>query len=124
MFVEKHVLYLSEKSTDNAIGFHIEGRLSEEDVKRYRSVTEGTIAQFGKVKLLFAVNELSGRELKAVWEDLKFTAGYKDDIECIALVGDNRMIESLKKHIVPEHAVEMRHFDNKDYDRAWDWLMN
>jgi hypothetical protein len=122
MFIEKYILYLSERSAENRIGFHIEGELSEEDIELYQNVIEGAIAQFGEVRLLFAFDNLSEIDLDRVWEDLRFSLRYVGDIERIALVGEQRLKNWMEEVIKPNGTVQVKHFGSYSYDRAWNWL--
>jgi hypothetical protein len=122
MFIEKYILYLSERSADNKIGFHIEGELSEEDVELYQSIIEGAIAQFGDVRLLFAFDNLSEIDLDQLWADLKFSLRYLEDIERIALVGEHRLKNWMEEVLASGSTVDIKHFGSYSYDRAWEWL--
>lgn len=116
------VMYMSERSADNAIGFHVENKLEEEDVQNYKNITEGAIAQFGNVRLLFAFDNLSKAEPEAVWEDLSFSVKYKDDIERVALVGEEPVEDWADRNFEPIRQPEVRYFPREAYDEAWDWL--
>jgi hypothetical protein len=116
------VLYLSERSAEETIGFHIENRLNEEDVQRYRSVIEGAIAQFGCVRLLFAFDNLSAADLREMWDELKFSTQYLDDIERIALVGDEQVERWIDDAATETVYPEIRYFACEEYDDAWEWL--
>jgi hypothetical protein len=116
------VMYLSERSADNAIGFHVDNKLQEDDVKRYRKITEGTIAQYGNINLLFAFDNLSKAEPQAVWEDLRFSVQYKNDIKRLALVGDESLEEWADQNLEPVRQPEVRYFPPESYDEAWDWV--
>jgi hypothetical protein len=122
MFLEKYILYLSERSSENMIGFHIEGELSDEDVVLYQNVIEGAISQFGEVRLLFAFDNLSEIDLDKVWEDLRFSMRYKKDIERIAFVGEQRLKNWVTEVIRPNGTLSIKHFGSYSYDRAWEWL--
>jgi hypothetical protein len=122
MFVEKYILYLSERSIDNKIGFHIEGELSEEDIELYQRIIEGAIAQFGEIRLLIAFDNLSEIDIDQLWDDLKFSVRYQDDIERIAFVGEQRLKNWVEDVLISDSDVEIKHFGTYSYDRAWDWL--
>jgi hypothetical protein len=116
------VLYLSERSIENQIGFHVEADLAREDVRRYRSVMEGAIAQFDCVRLLFSFDNLKGTSPEDIWEKLKFSVSYQDDIERLALVGDEDVEKWAARLFDPIHKPEVRYFQPHDYDEAWSWL--
>ena len=116
------VMYLSERSSDNLIGFHIEDKLTEQDVERYRTITEGAIHQFGSVRLLFSFDNLRKVTPEAIWEDLKFTTRYKDDIERVALVGNGALEAWISTAFDPVLRLEVKHFDKEEADQAWEWL--
>jgi hypothetical protein len=119
---KERVLYLSERSADNIIGFHIVDRLKEEDIKRYRSILEGTIAQFGDVRLLISLDRPGGSDPEDIWEDLKLSTRYKKGIECVALVGDQAVKGWAQGLFDWVETPEVHYFSHREYDEAWKWL--
>jgi hypothetical protein len=123
MFINRGwVLYLSERSIENEIGFHVEAYLSDEDVERYRSVIEGAIAQFGSVRLLFAFDDMDDATPQDIWEKLKFSVAYRKDVERLALVGDESVENWAADLFDPISRPEVRYFTSREYDEAWEWL--
>jgi hypothetical protein len=115
-------LYLSEKSTDEMIGFHVEGLLSEGDKQRFRSILEGAGAQFGKVRLLIAFEDLNWGDLEGIWEFLKQSISDSPLIEHIAFVGPEWVLDFIADQIEPEKEPEPGFFRRDEYTQAWDWL--
>jgi hypothetical protein len=119
---KKWFMYLSDRSANNAIGFHVENKLRKEDVQRYRRITEGTIAQFGQIRLLFAFENLSKAGPQAVWEDLSFSVDYRNEVEKVALVGERPLEAWAERVFEPLSQPEIRYFPSDAYDEAWEWL--
>jgi hypothetical protein len=123
MFINRGwVLYLSERSEENQIGLHIEDDLSDEDVERYHSIIKGAIAQFGSVRLMIAIDNPDNTDLEEVWRKLKFSLAYRDDIERLAVVGDEEVEDWAVQTLGKVSRPEVRFFSPSEYDSAWDWL--
>jgi hypothetical protein len=75
---------------DNVYRLDISGvlRVAEFDAVRQLAATE--ILRHRKVRLLVVLSHFSGWSRDSAWHDLSFYIQYGDDIERIAIVGDER----------------------------------
>jgi hypothetical protein len=68
------------------------------------------------------MSEIPRMELGALAEDLKL-APYANDIERYAIVSDSTLIEWAQKKIGSSFiGGEVRHFEDSQYEEAWQWL--
>ena len=63
------------------------GKLSREDYGTFVPLLENRMKQ-GKVRILFLMQDFTGWDAGALWEDIKFDIRHFGDIERLAMVGD------------------------------------
>lgn len=68
----------------------LRGMLREADLARCQAELAAEIEQTGPVRLLFVLEEFDGWAPGDDWRDLTFLVEHGDDIERIAIVGDER----------------------------------
>lgn len=111
-----------EQSAGNVLGYHLSGKLTEEEVKEIYREVEGVIEQHGKARLLCVLGDLSMPEMGAAWEDLKRTPQWVKDLERLALVGDERWQRWMAgvSDLISQGEAEF--FREGDIDKAWEWV--
>lgn len=75
---------------DNSYRVDITGTLTKSDFDRIQEALLGEIHKHGKVRLLFVLSQFEGWERHSGWNDLSFYLAHGDEIERIAIVGDER----------------------------------
>ena len=68
----------------------LRGTLHQADLERCQDVLAGEIKRIGPVRLLFVLEDFDGWAPGDDWRDLTFLVKHGDDIEKIAIVGDER----------------------------------
>ena len=72
----------------HTIGFKMSGKLHDEDYKKFVPLVDAEIAKEGKVNVLAQFHDFHGWDVKALWDDIKFSTTHCTRIKRIALVGD------------------------------------
>ncbi len=109
-------------SEKNIFAFRVSGKLTDEDYKTFLPRLDVLIRGYGKLSLLFELDDFKGWALDAAWDDLKYGREHEGDFERIAVVGEkrwHRWIVSLAGLLT---STEIRFFDRDDLQLAWDWL--
>lgn len=57
-----------------------------------------------------------------MWEDIKFDMKHFNDIERLAMVGDQKWQHQVATLFKPFTKAESRYFDEADADKAREWL--
>jgi hypothetical protein len=109
-------------TSDKVLGFRLSGKLHDEDYKKFTPLIDAAIAHEGKVRLLAEFHEFHGWDIRALWDDCKFSASHCHTIERIALVGDRRWEEYMAKICKPFSRAWVRYFDVANINDAWTWL--
>jgi hypothetical protein len=75
---------------DNIYRVEISGTLRKAEFDRTQDALADAMQTAGRVKLLFVLSDFAGWETNSSWSDLSFYIRHGDDIERIAIVGDER----------------------------------
>lgn len=107
----------------NTCRLDIRGALSPQDLAAAQQAAAAEIRRSGKIRLLVVLSEFSGWERGSAWNDLGFYIRHGDDIERIAIVGENRWrSEALMFAAADLRRAPVAFFGGSDVDAARDWL--
>lgn len=113
---------LLPQSSGKVVGVKIKGKATHTDYQAFVPKLEEAIKKHGKIRVLFEMVDVSGFEMSAVWDDLKFEAKHCRDIERCAVVGDKKWEEWMVKIAKPFYSAGVKYFDIKQLDDAWKWI--
>ncbi len=103
------------------LGFKLSGKLHDEDYKTFVPAIDAA-AKSGKVRLLAQFHDFQGWDLKALWDDIKFSTTHCTKIERIALVGEKKWEQWMAKVCKPFTMAKIKYFDASQVDAAKAWL--
>lgn len=106
------------------IGFKFSGKLHDEDYKTFVPAVEVAIEAEGKMCLFAQLEDFHGWDLRAAWDDIKFSAKHYSDFERIAVVGDRKWEEWIANLSNPFTKAKVKYFDTSEIDDAWSWLQD
>lgn len=105
------------------VGFKMSGKLKDEDYSNFVPVADRIVAEaHGKVRLLVQLEDFHGWDLHGAWDDFKFGVKHYADTERIAMVGEKKWEEWMTRLWKPFTQAEVRYFDVKKIQQAWDWV--
>jgi hypothetical protein len=110
-----------DEGIGNTLGYEVKGKLTQKEFETLSEEFKAVVAEHGKVRLLVRMSEIPRMELGALAEDLKL-APYANDIERYAIVSDSTLIEWAQKIGGSFIGGELRHFEDSQYEEAWQWL--
>jgi hypothetical protein len=110
------------KRAEKILGFKMSGKLHDEDYKQFVPVIDAAVAKEGKIRLLAQFHDFHGWDMKALWDDIKFSTTHCLSIERIALVGDKTWEKWMAKVCKPFTMAKIQYFDASQLDAAWKWL--
>ena len=76
----------------------------------------------GKVRILAQFHDFHGWDMKALWDDIKFSTTHCTKIERIALVGEKKWEQWMAKVCKPFTMAKIQYFDVSEMDAAIKWL--
>jgi hypothetical protein len=111
-----------QSNAPNILGFRLSGKLHDGDYKHFVPAIDTALAQHGKVRLLAQFHDFHGWDVRAVWDDIKFSATHCTKIDRIALVGDKTWEKWMAKVCKPFTMAKIQYFEAADIEKAWQWL--
>jgi hypothetical protein len=106
----------------NVLKVRVGGKLTPEDYNFFLPEVERLIEQFGKIRVLFVMEQFEGWTMGALWEDIKFDAKHFADIERLAFVGETKWQKGMSVFCKPFTTAKIRYFDKSQRDQAEEWL--
>jgi hypothetical protein len=106
----------------HTVGFKLSGKLHDEDYKTFVPLVDAEIAKDGKVNVLAQFQDFHGWDMKALWDDIKFSTTHCTKIKKIALVGEKTWEKWMAKVCVPFTMAKIRYFGATETDAARKWL--
>ncbi len=117
-------LELKEELSGKVLLVRIGDSLTKEDYERFVPEVKRLIADHGKIRVLFDMQEFRGWNAGALWEDIKFNLSHFNDIERLAMVGEKKWQKGMAGFCKPFTTAEIRYFEQGEVDQARDWLVS
>ena len=115
-------LEFHEKANGQILIVQASGTLSKVDYEHFVPETERLIEQFGKIRVLFEMQDFHGWEMGAVWEDTKFDLKHFNDIERLAIVGEKAWEQGMSVFCRPFTTAKIQYFDRNQFEEALNWI--
>lgn len=106
----------------NIYGFEFSDSLTEEDYEAFVSTLQGSLKQHMTTRVLFVMKDVDDWEPQEQWEDLTFDIRHLQDLDKVAVVGDDVWETWLDKVEVLFPMSEIRVYDAEDYEEAESWI--
>src|SRR5438045_2417092 len=88
----------------------LHGKLNREDYEKLGPSVEKMIRQHGKIRILVTMHDFDGWDAGALWEDLKWDAKHFNDIERLAIVGEENWQKWMAGFCNAFTTAEVRYF--------------
>jgi hypothetical protein len=109
-------------STGRVLEVRVTGKLTKESYQKFVPAVDAQIKEYGKLRILFVMEDFHGWTAGAMWEDLKFDLKHWKDIERLAIVGDKKWEKGMASFCKPFTKATIRYFDAAEVDEAREWL--
>ena len=106
----------------HTVGFKMSGKLHDEDYKTFVPQVDAEIARDGKVNVLAEFRDFQGWDVRALWDDIKFSTTHCTKIKRVALVGDKTWEKWMATVCKPFTMAKVNYFDSAEMDAAKAWL--
>ncbi len=105
------------------MGIRVSQQLTEEDYKTLIPLWENAIQKSGKIRMLWQMENFKGWNPQALLDDLKFDFKHNQDVERLAIVGQNWWKNGITKVTdLIFTSSETRYFEPSQLQQAWAWL--
>ncbi len=98
------------------------GKLTDEDYDEFVPWMEKLIERYGRLRMLFEMEDFRGWDAHGAWDEFKFESKHKKDLKRVAVVGDKKWEEWASAISGFFTGSDVRYFDRNQMDEAWDWL--
>jgi hypothetical protein len=112
---------IETKSTGRVLEVRVTGKLTKESYEKFVPAVGAQIKQYGKLRILFVMQDFHGWTAGAMWEDLKFDLKHWNDIERLAVVGDRKWEKGMAAFCKPFTKAQIRYFDASQIEEARQW---
>jgi hypothetical protein len=109
-------------SAGRVLEVRVTGKLTKEAYQKFVPAVDAQIKEYGKLRILFVMQDFHGWTAGAMWEDLKFDLKHWKDIERLAIVGDKKWEKGMAAFCKPFTKASIRYFDVVQVDEARQWL--
>lgn len=111
------------QSNGSELGFLVSGCLTDNDYQNFLiPEVETALETYGSIRLLFQLENFSGWDHHALWQDLTFGIKINPRVDKIALVGDKEWEAWVAKIVKVLSHGETSYFPLKDQKKAWEWI--
>lgn len=98
------------------------GKVTKEDYEKAIPELEKLLEEHGGLRFFVKLENVTGFELGALWEDLKFDRKHKNEFGKTAVVGDKTWEEWLTRVSGLFFSPEVKFFYADKEGEAWDWV--
>jgi len=109
-------------SVGRVLEVRVTGKLTKEAYQKFVPAVDAQITQYGKLRILFIMQDFHGWTAGAMWEDLKFDLKHWKDIERLAIVGDKKWEKGMAAFCKPFTKAEIGHFEMSQLEEAREWV--
>jgi hypothetical protein len=122
MSLEVKMLQIEKEVAAKIVYIAVSGKLEKEDYEVLVPEMERAIEKHGKIRLLFELLDFHGWSVGAAWEDTKFGVKHFNDIERLAIVGENKWEKGMAIFAKPFTTAKVHYFDIAERDEAERWI--
>lgn len=122
MAIEVKAIRIEEEAADNVVEVVITGKLAKEDYETFVPEIDRLAEKHGKLRMLIELVDFHGWTLSAAWEDTKFGLRHFNDIERLALVGDQKWEKGMALFCKAFTTAKVKYFDISALDKARSWV--
>lgn len=106
----------------NIHGFEFSDSLTEEDLEALVSTLRDSLEQYMTTRVIFVMKDVDDWSPEERWEDLSFDVRHLQDLDKVAIVGDDLWEPWLDKVEILFPMSEIQVYDEEDYEEAEDWI--
>jgi hypothetical protein len=115
-------LNLERQKGGKVLEVHASQKLTAKDYEHFLPEVERSILAHGKMNILFVMDDFHGWTAGALGEDVKFAVKHFNDIDRVAMVGENKWQELMSMFCKMFTMAEVRYFTQDRKQEAQSWL--
>jgi len=106
----------------NIVGLHLSDTLTEDDCETFASHLRDQLEAHMTLRVLFEIEEVEGWESEEQWEDVAFDMRQVEDVDKVAIVGDDPwepLVDKIKL-LFPSSLIQT--YEDADREEGLEWL--
>lgn len=116
------MLTLGQLNENKVVTIHVQGKLTKTDYERVLPDLEIMMNEHGVLKFYIKLEDFSGFDMEALWEDIKFDYKHQKQYGKIAIVGQKQWEEWGVKFSDLFFKSEVKFFYEEQAKQAWQWV--
>jgi hypothetical protein len=109
-------------TNERLLEVRVTGKLNKEFYEEFVPAVDAQIKQYGRLRILFIMQDFHGWTAAGLWEDMKFDLKHWRDIERLAIVGDKQWEKGMAVFCKPFTMAHVQFFDPSQLAEAREWL--
>jgi hypothetical protein len=106
----------------NIVGFHLSDTLTEDDYEALVSKLRDELKAHTTTRALFEIEDVDGWEPEEKWEDLTFDIRHVQDLDKVAVIGDDPWEPIVDKVELLFPASLIQAYEDADREEGLSWL--
>jgi hypothetical protein len=107
---------------NNLVCVRVSGKLTQADYDELIPSWKAAIARYGKMRLLFIMEDFHGWDASAAWDDFRFDRKHGAQIERVAMVGEKAWQQWITKLGALFADTTVRYFEHRQLNEAERWV--
>lgn len=116
------MLDIGKPNENNVVTVTASGRLTKEEFEKSAPELEELYQRHDKLRFFIKLDDFSGFEIGALWEDLKFYRKHANESGRTAIVGDKTWEEWATRLSSVFFSPEVEFFYKDRENEAWEWV--
>jgi hypothetical protein len=110
-------------SDPDTLSFIASGKLTDHEYQTmFIPGMENALLNANKINVLWKMEDFEGWEAHAAWDEMLLAIKTRNQIDRIALVGEQEWQQKLPRYLKPFTNAEVRYYDSQQFEDAKDWL--
>ena len=114
--------HVDEEVHGKLLEVDLHGKLGREDYERFIPEIARMIRKYGRIRVLVTMQDFRGWDASALWEDIKWNATHFNEIERLAIVGEETWHKWMTGVCRPFTSTEVRYFMLNELAKARAWV--
>ena len=106
----------------NVLDIDLHGKLSRQDYEKLGPSIDEMIRQHGKIRILVTMHDFDGWDAGGLWEDIKWELKHFNDVERVAIVGEENWHKWMAGFCNAFTTAEVRYFTSGQLFAVQAWL--
>lgn len=116
------MLELLDLPDTNIVGFRLEDTLTEDDYDVLDSELSHELEAHTTTRVFFEIDDVDGWEPEDEWESLAFDIRHVQEVDKVAIVGDDAWERLVDKIELLFPASQIQSYDSEDREEALEWI--